>query len=59
MADLITTGEAARRLNVSKPTLFYYERMGYLVPKNRKGTRGDRMYDPQEVDAFVPPKRRA
>ena len=51
---LLTTTQAAERLQVSVPTLNRWVRQGRIAPAvQAPGVRGARLYDPADVDALA------
>ncbi len=48
---LLTTGEFAKLCNVSKDTLFYYDKLGILSPL-QKGDNGYRYYSTDQIESF-------
>lgn len=53
----LQTSEVARRCGVSASTVLMWERLGRL--RAIRTSRGIRLYDPREVDAFADERRRA
>lgn len=51
---LLTTTQAAERLQVSVPTLNRWVRQGRIAPAvQAPGVRGARLYDPADIDALA------
>jgi excisionase family DNA binding protein len=51
MGEFLTTQDVARRLNKSRETILYYERVGKLKPTRTAG--GMRLFRRDEVEALA------
>lgn len=52
MKILFRSGEAARRIGVSKIALIDWERRGILIPE-RKTIGGHRLYSKEQIETFI------
>jgi excisionase family DNA binding protein len=53
MTELLTVPESAKRMNVSRVTIYQWIKKGLKTTKTFRGTKQTQLIDPKDLDVFV------